>query len=98
MLCTCASSRQAGQDAALRQEGLEQEDQEGRQGRPIAVRRGQVHPEGPTGHVSRSVRMAYGCRRLFGAQLNGARSDTCLRAVMNAVSPRKYFRQSDSSE
>lgn len=41
-----------GQDAALRQEGLEQEDQEGREGWQIALRRGQVHPEGSIGHVS----------------------------------------------
>jgi len=40
------------QDAALRQKGLEQKNQEGWQGRPIALRRGQVHPERPPGHVS----------------------------------------------
>lgn len=43
---------QPGQDAALREEGLQQKDQEGRQGRPVALRRGQVRPEGSPGHVS----------------------------------------------
>lgn len=61
------SSRQAEQDAALRQERPEQEDQKGRQGRPIAIRRGQVYPEGPTGHVSRPVRMAYARRAIKGS-------------------------------
>lgn len=41
-----------GQDAALREKGLQQEDQEGWQGRSVALRRGQVYPEGPAGHVS----------------------------------------------